>query len=39
MIRKSELNKLLYFDLETISQFSSLAELEEYNPRLYDCWK
>ena len=39
MIRKSELRKLLYFDLETISQFSSLVELEEYNPRLYDCWK
>jgi hypothetical protein len=39
MIRKSELNKLLYFDLETISQFSSLEDLKEYNPRLYDCWK
>jgi DNA polymerase elongation subunit (family B) len=39
MIRKSELHKLLYFDLETISQFSSLEDLKEYNPRLYDCWK
>lgn len=39
MIRKSELRKLLYFDLETISQFSSLEELKEYNPRLYECWK
>lgn len=39
MIRKSELHKLLYFDLETISQFSSLDELKEYNPRLYECWK
>ena len=34
MIRKSELNKFLYFDLETISQFSSLGELKEYNPEL-----
>ena len=39
MIKKSELNKLLYFDLETVSQFSSLDELKEYNPRLHDCWK
>ena len=39
MIRKSELHKLLYFDLETISQFSCLDDLKEYNPRLYDCWK
>jgi DNA polymerase elongation subunit (family B) len=39
MIRKSELNKFLYFDLETISQFSSLEDLERENPRLYDCWK
>jgi DNA polymerase elongation subunit (family B) len=39
MIRKSELHKLLYFDLETISQFSSLEDLKEYNPRLYGCWK
>lgn len=39
MIRKSEINKLLYFDLETISQFSSIDELEYYNPRLYECWK
>jgi len=38
MIKKSELNKLLYFDLETVSQFSSLDELKEYNPRLYECW-
>lgn len=39
MIRKSDLHKLLYFDLETISQFSCLEDLKEYNPRLYDCWK
>jgi DNA polymerase elongation subunit (family B) len=39
MIRKSNLNTLLYFDLETVSQFSSLGELREENPRLYDCWK
>ena len=38
MIKKSELNKLLYFDLETVSQFSSLDELKENNPRLYECW-
>jgi len=39
MIRKSELNKFLYFDLETISQFGSLEDLERENSRLYDCWK
>jgi len=39
MIRKSELDKLLYFDLETISQFSSIEELKEENFRLYQCWK
>lgn len=39
MIKKSELNKLLYFDLETVSQFPSIEELKDFNPRLYDCWK
>jgi len=39
MIRKSDLKKLIYFDLETVSQFSSLDELKEYNPRLYKCWE
>jgi predicted PolB exonuclease-like 3'-5' exonuclease len=39
MIKKSELNKLLYFDLETVSQFYSLEDLKEDNPRLYECWK
>ena len=39
MIRKSDIDKLLYFDLETASQYSSLEELKEFNPRLYEAWK
>jgi DNA polymerase elongation subunit (family B) len=39
MIRRSEIDKLLYFDLETASQYSSLDELKDLNPRLYECWK
>lgn len=39
MIKKSELNKFLYFDLETVSQFPSIEELEKENTRLYLCWK
>jgi DNA polymerase elongation subunit (family B) len=39
MIRKSDLKKLIYFDLETVSQYSSLDELKEYNPRLHKCWE
>jgi DNA polymerase elongation subunit (family B) len=39
MIRKSDLHKLLYFDLETVSQFPCLDDLKKENPRLYECWK
>lgn len=39
MIKKSDIDKLLYFDLETSSQYSCLDELNEFNPRLYEAWK
>ena len=39
MIQETELSTLLYFDLETSSEFPTLAALEKSNPRKADLWK
>lgn len=39
MLKETELSTLLYFDLETSSEYSSFKELEEKNPRKAALWK
>lgn len=39
MIQEAELSNLLYFDLETSSEYSTFEELAEMNPRKADLWK
>lgn len=38
MLQEPELSTLLYFDLETSSEYSSLEELKERNPRKAELW-
>jgi hypothetical protein len=39
MLTESELPSLLFFDLETSSEYSSLDELQTYNSRKAELWK
>ena len=39
MIQEQELPTLLFFDLETSSEYGTFEELEENNPRKADLWK
>lgn len=39
MLQETELSSLLFFDLETSSEYSSFEELSERNPRKADLWK
>jgi hypothetical protein len=39
MVNESELQLLLFFDLETSSEYSSFEELEKFNPRKSLLWK
>jgi hypothetical protein len=39
MIQETELSTLLFFDLETSSEYGSFAELQEANPRKADLWR
>jgi len=39
MIQETELNSLLFFDLETSSEYSTWEDLYEKNPRKAELWK
>jgi hypothetical protein len=39
MIQETELSTLLFFDLETSSEYNSFAELQEANPRKAELWR
>ena len=39
MIQENELPSLLFFDLETSSEYSTFKELKEKNPRKHELWK
>jgi len=39
MIEQNDLTSILFFDLETSSEYSSYEELEEHNPRKALLWK
>ena len=39
MIQETELSTLLFFDLETSSEYESWEELYNHNPRKAEIWK
>lgn len=39
MINKNEINKILYFDVETAGYYKNCLDFNSDNPRLYNLWK
>ena len=39
MFSQDEINKMVFFDIETASRYGTLAELRRYDPKMADLWK
>ena len=39
MFSQDEINKMVFFDIETASRYETLAELRRYDPKMADLWK